>query len=122
MPKSGGRLVSLHDVDVHPISNGRPGKPVDFGYKAQIVDNADGVVLDHTVEVGNPADAPQLAPAIQRPPLRPAVLQVDLHPATPSAPALISPPVCCRNASWIVSRAGTAAAADRVRAGLSRAA
>jgi IS5 family transposase len=34
--------------------------------KAQIVDNADGIVLDHTVEEGNPADAPQLAPAIER--------------------------------------------------------
>jgi IS5 family transposase len=30
------------------------------------VDNDDGVVLDHTVERGNPADAPQLAPAIGR--------------------------------------------------------
>ncbi len=43
-----------------------PGKPVEFGYKAQIVDNADGVILDHNVEVGNPADAPQLVPAIER--------------------------------------------------------
>ena len=37
---------------------------MEFGYKAQIVDNDDGVVLDHTVERGNPA--PQLAPAIGR--------------------------------------------------------
>jgi IS5 family transposase len=29
------------------------------------VDNADGVVLDHNVEIGNPADAPQPAPAIK---------------------------------------------------------
>jgi IS5 family transposase len=29
------------------------------------VDNADGVVLDHNVEIGNPADAPQPAPAIR---------------------------------------------------------
>jgi IS5 family transposase len=39
---------------------------VEFGYKAQVVDNTDGVILDHTVEIGNPTDAPQLAPAIQR--------------------------------------------------------
>jgi len=39
---------------------------VEFGYKAQIVDDADGVILDHNVEIGNPADAPQLAPAIER--------------------------------------------------------
>jgi IS5 family transposase len=66
MPESATRLVSLHDVDARPIRKGRLGKPVEFGYKAQIVDNADGVILDHNVEIGNPADAPQLAPAIQR--------------------------------------------------------
>src|SRR6266545_2601171 len=37
-----------------------------FGYKAQVCDNDDGVIVDHTVEQGNPADAPQLAPAIAR--------------------------------------------------------
>jgi transposase, IS5 family len=66
MPESSSRLVSLHDTDARPIRKGRLGKPVEFGYKAQIVDNADGVILDHTVEIGNPADAPQLAPAIER--------------------------------------------------------
>jgi transposase, IS5 family len=66
MPESATRLVSLHDADARPIRKGRLGKPVEFGYKAQIVDNTDGVVLDHTVEIGNPADAPQLAPAITR--------------------------------------------------------
>ena len=66
MPESATRLVSLHDVDARPIRKGRLGKPVEFGYKAQIVDNADGVILDHNVEIGNPADAPQLAPAIER--------------------------------------------------------
>ncbi len=66
MPESANRVVSLHDVDARPIRKGRLGKPVEFGYKAQIVDNADGVILDHNVEVGNPADAPQLIPAITR--------------------------------------------------------
>jgi IS5 family transposase len=66
MPESSSRLVSLHDVDARPIRKGRLGKPVEFGYKAQIVDNADGVILDHNIEIGNPADAPQLAPAIER--------------------------------------------------------
>ena len=66
MPESASRLVSLHDVDARPIRKGRLGKPVEFGYKAQIVDNADGVILDHNIEVGNPADAPQLVPAIER--------------------------------------------------------
>jgi IS5 family transposase len=66
MPDSASRLVSFHDVDARPIRKGRLGKPVEFGYKAQVVDNADGVILDHSVDIGNPADAPQLAPAIAR--------------------------------------------------------
>jgi IS5 family transposase len=66
MPESSSRVVSLHDVDARPIRKGRLGKPVEFGYKAQIVDNADGVILDHNVEVGNPPDARQLVPAITR--------------------------------------------------------
>jgi len=66
MPESASRLVSLNDPDARPIRKGRLGKPVEFGYKAQIVDNADGVILDHNIEIGNPADAPQLAPAIER--------------------------------------------------------
>jgi len=66
MPDSATRLVSLNDPDARPIRKGRLGKPVEFGYKAQIVDNADGVILDHNVEIGAAPDAPQLAPAIER--------------------------------------------------------
>jgi IS5 family transposase len=66
MPDSASRLVSLHDPDARPIRRGRLGHPTEFGYKAQVVDNADGIIVDHTVEPGNPADAPQLAPAIAR--------------------------------------------------------
>ena len=66
IPASATRLVSLHDVDARPIAKGRLGKPVEFGYKAQVVDNSDGIVLDHGVHRGNPADAPLLAPAIRR--------------------------------------------------------
>ena len=66
MPDGASRLVSLHDPDARPIRKGRLGRPVEFGYKAQVLDNPDGVVLDHTVMVGNPPDAPLLAPAIER--------------------------------------------------------
>jgi len=65
-PDGAARRVSLHDPDARPIAKGRLGKPVEFGYKAQLVDNEDGVVLDHDVQHGNPADAPRLAPAIDR--------------------------------------------------------
>jgi IS5 family transposase len=66
MPQGSSRLVSLHDPDARPIRKGRIGHPVEFGYKAQVADNPDGIVLDHTVLVGNPPDAPLLAPAIGR--------------------------------------------------------
>ena len=66
MPDGASQLVSLHDPDARPIKKGRLGKPVEFGYKAQVVDNEDGLVLDYDVKTGNPADAEQLAPAIRR--------------------------------------------------------
>ena len=65
-PEGATRLVSLHDPDARPIAKGRLGKPVEFGYKAQVIDNADGIVLDYKVMVGNPADAGLLAPAVGR--------------------------------------------------------
>jgi transposase, IS5 family len=65
-PAGATRVVSLHDPDARPITKGRLGRPVEFGYKAQIVDNEDGVVVDHNIEVGNPPDAPMLVPAIER--------------------------------------------------------
>jgi len=65
-PAGATRRVSLHDADARPIAKGQLGKPVQFGYKAQVVDNEDGVVLDHNLEQGNPPDAPQLAPAVER--------------------------------------------------------
>jgi IS5 family transposase len=65
-PDGAARRVSLHDTDARPIAKGRLGKPIEFGYKAQVTDNDDGIVVDHTLEQGNPHDAPQLAPAIER--------------------------------------------------------
>jgi IS5 family transposase len=65
-PAGGTRVVSLHDPDARPITKGRLGRPVEFGYKAQIVDNEDGVIVDHNIEIGNPPDAPMLVPAVER--------------------------------------------------------
>jgi transposase, IS5 family len=66
MPPGATRLVSLHDPDARPIAKGRLGRPVEFGYKAQVVDNQDGIVVDWRVEKGNPRDAPMLPAAIER--------------------------------------------------------
>jgi len=66
IPDGSKRIVSLHDPDARPIAKGRLGKPVEFGYKAQITDNSDGIVVDHGVFKGNPADDLLLVPAIKR--------------------------------------------------------
>ena len=73
--------MSLHDGDARPIAKGRLGKPVEFGYEAQVLDGYDGIILDHTLEQGNPADAPQLAPAVER--------VIQMHPPRPTP----SPPI-----------------------------
>ncbi len=80
IPDGSTRRVSLHDPDARPIAKGQLGKPVQFGYKAQILDNDDGVVLDHTLQQGNPADAPQLAPAVER-----VIARTGRHPRTVTA-------------------------------------
>jgi len=65
-PDGATRLVSLHEPDARPIRKGRLGKPVEFGYKAQVVDNIDGIIIDYSVHVGNPSDTELLRPAIER--------------------------------------------------------
>ena len=78
-PNGATRLVSLHEPDARPISKGRLGKPVEFGYKAQVVDNTDGIILDHSVHIGNPSDTGLLRPAIER-----------LHHQFGTAPVLVT--------------------------------
>jgi transposase, IS5 family len=65
-PEGSTRLVSLHDPDARPIRKGRIDRPVEFGYKAQVADNDDGIILDYSVEYGAAPDGPQLVPAIER--------------------------------------------------------
>jgi IS5 family transposase len=66
VPDGSTRIVSLHDPQARPIRKGRIGKPVEFGFKAQVADNVDGVILDWELHQGNPPDAPMLLPAIAR--------------------------------------------------------
>jgi hypothetical protein len=40
-----------------PDRSPRLGKPVELGYKAQVTENGDGVIVDHAVERGNPPTA-----------------------------------------------------------------
>ena len=54
-----------HEI-ARPIAKGRLGRPVEFGYKAQVCDNEHGLIVDHSVHVGNPHDTDLLLPAVAR--------------------------------------------------------
>ncbi len=109
------RVVSLHDPDARPIVKGRLGRPVEFGYLAQVLDNRDGIVVDHTVHVGNPPDAPLLAPAVQRVKARfgraPRAVAADRVTAKPPSTPRSPPPV---SAGWRFPRRGRPGVARQV--------
>jgi transposase, IS5 family len=60
------RLVSLADPDARPIRKGKPGRPTEFGYTLLLAEDERGFVADHQLQRGNPPDAPQLLPSVQR--------------------------------------------------------
>jgi transposase, IS5 family len=60
------RLVSLADPDARPIRKGKPGRPTQFGSTLVVAEDERGFIADHQLQRGNPADAPQLIPAVQR--------------------------------------------------------
>jgi transposase, IS5 family len=60
------RLVSLSDPDARPIRKGKPGRPTEFGYTLLVAEDERGFIADHQLQPGNPADAPQLIPSVQR--------------------------------------------------------
>jgi IS5 family transposase len=60
------RLVSLSDPDARPIRKGKPRHPTQFGYTLLLAEDERGFVADHQLHKGNPPDAPQLVPAVQR--------------------------------------------------------
>jgi transposase, IS5 family len=60
------RLVSLSDPDARPIRKGKPQHPTQFGYTLLLGEDERGSIADHQLEQGNPPDAGQLVPAVQR--------------------------------------------------------
>jgi IS5 family transposase len=60
------RLVSLSDPDARPIRKGKPGRPTEFGYTLLVAEDERGFIADHQLQRGNPPDAPQLLPAVER--------------------------------------------------------
>src|SRR5262249_23810224 len=66
IPEGATRLVSPPDPAARAVPQGRIDRPVELGYKAQVADNDDGIILDYSVELGAAPDGPQLAPAVER--------------------------------------------------------
>jgi transposase, IS5 family len=60
------RLVSLSDPDARPIRKGKPRHPTQFGYTLLLAEEERGFIADHQLQQGNPPDAPQLVPAVER--------------------------------------------------------
>jgi IS5 family transposase len=60
------RLVSLADPDARPIRKGKPQHPTQFGYTLLLAEEERGFIADHQLQQGNPPDAPQLVPAVER--------------------------------------------------------
>jgi IS5 family transposase len=60
------RLVSLSDPDARPIRKGKPGRPTEFGDTLLVAEDERGFIADHQLQRGNPPDAPQLVPAVER--------------------------------------------------------
>jgi len=60
------RLVSLADPDARPIRKGKPQHPTQFGYTLLVAEDERGFIADHQLQQGNPPDAPQLLPSVQR--------------------------------------------------------
>jgi transposase, IS5 family len=60
------RLVSLSDPDARPIRKGKPRTPTQFGYTLLLAEDERGFVADHQLQQGNPPDAAQLLPSVER--------------------------------------------------------
>ena len=60
------RLVSLADPDARPLRKGKPQHPTQFGYTLLVAEDERGFIADHQLQRGNPPDAPQLVPAVER--------------------------------------------------------
>lgn len=59
------RIVSIDDPSARPISKGKLGKRVEFGYKLQIQEIAEGIITDYGVFKGNPSDTKLITQAVE---------------------------------------------------------
>ncbi len=61
------KRLSIRDRDARPIKKATtPRKQIQFGYTAQIAEDTAGLIVDHEVFIGQPADAELIRPAVKR--------------------------------------------------------
>jgi IS5 family transposase len=100
------RLVSLSDPDARPIRKGKPRHPTQFGYTLLLAEDERGFIADHQLQRGNPPDAPQLVPAVQR-----VIAVTGRAPGTVTADRGFGPPPTTR--PWPPLGSGGRAATQR---------
>jgi IS5 family transposase len=59
------KRLSLHDGDARCASKGTTRKGTQFGYTADITEDAIGLIVDYGVHIGQPSDADLIVPAVR---------------------------------------------------------
>jgi transposase, IS5 family len=107
------RLVSLSDPDARPIRKGKPRAPTQFGSTLLLAEDERGFIADHQLQRGNPPDAPQLVPSVQR-----VVAVTGRPPGTVvSDRGFGTPPTTRRWQPWASGGSGCSAMARPARLG-----
>jgi len=60
------RIVSLYDPEARVIRKGKLGKPNEFGRTLELVQDESGVMIDYTIQLGNPSDKTRAVPLVKR--------------------------------------------------------
>ncbi len=60
------RVVSVFDPEARPIRRGKLSAKTEFGYKALLAENEQGLITHYEVHQGNPGDSDLLLPAVDR--------------------------------------------------------
>jgi IS5 family transposase len=60
------RIVSFHDPDARVIRKGKLGKPNEFGRTLELVQDQSGLMIDYTIQAGNPSDKTRAVPLVKR--------------------------------------------------------
>jgi IS5 family transposase len=60
------KLYSIFETHTDMIKRGKAQKPVEFGHKVFVAESRSGLITDHRILNGNPADREQLEPSVER--------------------------------------------------------